>query len=185
MNSKIEKAHHTLLMVGMFSVVMLFAGLTSAYIVSKGSLGSQWDYIILPNTFFLSTLMICLSSVFGYCALKYVSSDNIKMLTRSLFSTILFGGLFFLFQVLGWYDLINDGKFLTGNNVASSYIYVLTLTHIVHFIGGLIPLIIVYVRSINNKYSSNTFHGLKLVIRFWHFLAILWLYLFCFLLLIN
>jgi cytochrome c oxidase subunit 3 len=187
MNSdqKIKQAHRTLLTIGMFSVIMLFAGLTSAYIVSKGSLGTQWDSIILPNMFYISTLMICVSSLFGYISIKYVSCDNFKMLTKSLLSTILFGGLFFVFQVFGWYALINDGKFLTGNNVASSYIYVLTLTHIVHFVGGLIPLIIVFIRSINNKYNSANFHGLKLVIRFWHFLAILWLYLFLFLMFIN
>tara|TARA_B100001250_G_scaffold408685_1_gene431539 strand:- start:1431 stop:1994 length:564 start_codon:yes stop_codon:yes gene_type:complete len=187
MNSdqKIKKAHRTLLTIGMFSIIMLFAGLTSAYIVSKGSLGAQWDSIVLPNMFYISTLMICISSVFGYFAINYVRSDHFKMLTKSLLCTILFGVLFFVFQIFGWYALINDGKFLTGNNVASSYIYVLTLTHIVHFVGGLLPLIIVWIRSISNKYSSGNFHGLKLVVRFWHFLAILWVYLFLFLLFIN
>ena len=46
-----QSAQNTLLMIGMFSVIMLFAGLTSAYIVSKGGLGGKWDYIVLPNMF--------------------------------------------------------------------------------------------------------------------------------------
>ena len=184
-DQKIKDAHQTLLMYGMFSIIMLFAGLTSAYIVSKKGLGSQWDDIILPNEFYISTLMICISSFFAHFALNYITSDNFKMLTKSLFLTILFGALFFLLQVLGWYALVKNGKFLSGNNVASSYLYVLTLTHIIHFIGGFIPLVVVYVRSIRRQYTSSNFNGVKLVVRFWHFLTILWLYLFLFLLFIN
>ena len=184
-NSKIEKAHGTLLMIGMFSVVMLFAGLTSAYIVSKGSLGSQWDIITLPYMFYLSTVMILISSCFGYFSTKHALSNKTNMLTKSLFFTIMFGVLFFVFQVLGWNALTNEGKFLSGNNVASSYLYVLTFTHLLHLIGGLIALIIVYIKSIQRKYNSESNNGLILAIRFWHFLAILWIYLLLFLVFIN
>ena len=75
-NHKIQKARNTLLMIAMFSVVMLFAGLTSAYIVSKGALGSKWDYIDLPNMFYVSTMMILISGVFAYKALNYCKSNN-------------------------------------------------------------------------------------------------------------
>ena len=49
---KIYKAHNNLLLIAMFSIIMLFAGLTSAYIVSKGSLGLKWDYISMPTMFY-------------------------------------------------------------------------------------------------------------------------------------
>ena len=103
-NSKlrVEKAHRTLLMISMFSVVMLFAGLTSAYIVSKESLGSKWDNIMLPNMFFISTCMILISSFFGYLAIHYCKIDKLKKLTQSLFYMIIFGILFSVFQVFGW-----------------------------------------------------------------------------------
>ena len=184
-NPKIEKAHRTLLMIGMFSVVMLFAGLTSAYIVSKGSLGSKWDIIILPYMFYISTAMILISSFFGYFATKNSFDNNPNMITKSLLFTIIFGVLFFVFQILGWNSLTNDGKFLSGNNVASSYLYVLTFAHLLHLIGGLIALIIVYIKSIQKKYNSENNNGLILAIRFWHFLAILWIYLLLFLVFIN
>ena len=182
---KTQKAHRTLLMIGMFSIIMFFAGLTSAYFVSKGGLGLNWDVISLPNMFYVSTCMIFLSSVFGYFSIKYCASNNFKMITQSLVLTILFGILFGFFQFLGWKELINAGKYLSGNNVASSYIYILTITHLLHLIGGLIALIVVFFKSRNNYYNKENSHGLSLSIRFWHFLAFLWLYIIGFLLLIN
>ena len=180
-----QSAQNTLLMIGMFSVIMLFAGLTSAYIVSKGALGGKWDYIVLPNMFYYSTLMILISSLFGHFSVKFCKSDNVNMLRRFLSLTILCGLLFFILQILGWKDLVNNGKFLSGNNVASSYLYVLTLTHFVHVVGGIVALLVIFVKSINNKYNAHNFHALQLGIRFWHFLAGLWVYLFLFLVLIN
>ena len=64
-------------MISMFSVVMLFAGLTSAYIVSKGSLGSKWDTISLPSMFYASTCAIIISSIFGYLSVYYCKKDNL------------------------------------------------------------------------------------------------------------
>ena len=182
---KIQKAHRTLLMIAMFSIVMLFAGLTSAYIVSKGALGDKWDMIILPTMFYWSTVMIVISSISAHFSVKYAVSDKLQLITRALFFTILFGILFLLFQILGWYNLVNSGKFLSGNNVASSYLYVITFTHLGHLIGGLIALLIAFVKSINKKYNSSHLNGLRLIIRFWHFLGILWIYLFLFLLFLN
>ena len=186
-NSKIriENAHQTLLMISMFSVVMLFAGLTSAYIVSKGSLGSKWDTIVLPSMFYASTCAIILSSVFGYLSVYYCKKDNVDKIKKSLFWTMLFGACFAFFQFLGWKELVGSGKFLSGNNVASSYIYIFTIAHLAHFLGGMVALIIAFFRSQKNRYNSTDFNGLKLTIRFWHFLGILWIYLFLFLILIN
>jgi len=183
-NSKLKskKAHKTLLMIGMFSIVMLFAGLTSAYIVSKGSLASKWDEITLPSMFYISTVIIIISSVFGQFTIKYAKQDNFKMIIRCLLLTILLGVLFTLCQVLGWNSLVNQGKFFTGNNIASSYLYVLTIIHIFHLLGGIINLIIVFFHSCYHQYNSKNFHALSLSIRFWHFLTILWIYLFLFLL---
>ena len=61
---KIYKAHNNLLLIAMYSIIMLFAGLTSAYIVSKGALGSNWDIITLPTMFYISTAVIIISSFF-------------------------------------------------------------------------------------------------------------------------
>ena len=186
-NSKlrIQNAHQSLLLISMFSVVMLFAGLTSAYIVSKGSLGPKWDIITLPNMFYLSTCAIIISSVFGYLSIQYCKKDNLDKIKTSLFCTILFGVFFTFFQFFGWKELVGAGKFLSGNNVASSYIYIFTIAHLIHVLGGMAALIFSFFRSQQKRYNSKNFNGLKLTIRFWHFLGVLWIYLFVFLILIN
>lgn len=182
---RLQKAHRTLLMISMFSIIMLFAGLTSAYIVSKGALGLKWDDINLPNIFYASTFVIIVSGFFGYLAVHYCKSDNFQKLTQSLLFTITLGLLFTVLQFFGWKELVNAGKFLSGNNVASSYIYIFTIAHLIHLLGGLIALIVVFFSSRQKKYNSTNFNGLKLTIRFWHFLGFLWIYLFMFLMLIN
>jgi cytochrome c oxidase subunit 3 len=182
---KLERARDTLLMIGIFSIVMLFAGFTSAYIVQKKGLGNQWDLIPLPDMFYVSTFLILISSLFGYFSINYCKSDNFKMLTRCLLCTIILGLSFSIFQFLGYSSLYDAGKVFSGNNHASSYIYVLTGIHLVHLFGGLISLIFIFFRSLKKNYNSSNLHGLKLGIRFWHFLAILWIYLFLFLMLIN
>lgn len=182
---KTHKAHRTLLMISMFSIIMLFAGLTSAYIVSKGALGSNWDIITLPTMFYVSTAVIIISSFFGYQAVKACKKDDFEMIKKSLLGAILFGFLFSFFQFLGWKELVDAGKFLSGNNVASSYMYILTAVHLLHLVGGLISLIFVWFKSFNKNYDSKNYNGLMLSIRFWHFLAILWFYIMLFLLIIN
>ena len=172
-------------MIAMFSVIMLFAGLTSAYIVSKGALVSKWDDIQLSVMFYISTILILISSVFVHFALKSCKSDNVQMTSRYLLLAIIFGVLFFVFQILGWRSLVLENKFLSGNNVSSSYIYVLTLTHFFHVLGGVIALGIIYFNSLQKKYSQLNYQGLKLGVRFWHFLTAVWIYLFLFLTIIN
>ncbi len=184
-NSKIHKAHNTLLMIAMFSVIMLFAGLTSAYIVSKGALGMNWDAISLPVPFYISTVIILLSSVCAQLVVQHVKANNFDMIKLYLLCTLLLGFSFFLSQFFGWKSLVNLGKFLSGNNVASSYLYVFTIAHMLHLIGGLIFVIISFFNSSYKYYNSDNLHGIKLIVKFWHFLGVLWIYLFLFLLFIN
>lgn len=178
---KVQRAHSTLLMFGIFSIVMLFAGLTSAYIVSKGSLGSSWDVIKLPTIFLISTLLIFGSTFSAWLAIKECIKDNVVVFKKWLLLTIILGFGFGICQFFGWTQLVNEGKYLSGNNVSASYIYVLTVTHLVHVLGGVIALLVIYFRALSNHYSGNNFHSVKLAIRFWHFLSFLWLYLFLFL----
>ena len=184
-NQKVFRAQDNLLMIAMFSVIMLFACLTSAYIVSKAALASKWDIIQLSIMFYISTALIIISSVFAHFALKQCKLDNIKMTSRYLLLAIISGLLFFAFQFLGWRSMVLESKFLSGNNVSASYIYVLTITHFLHVVGGLISLVIIYFNSKNKKYNKLNFQGLKLGVRFWHFLGFVWIYLFLFLTLIN
>jgi cytochrome c oxidase subunit 3 len=93
------------------------------------------------------------------------------------------GLLFSFFQLNGWEELTNQGVYLTGegSNVAGSFLYVLTLSHLVHLIGGLIALLVTAINAKRNKYSAENYLGLEITSIYWHFLSILWIYLFCFL----
>ena len=95
-----------------------------------------------------STSRSMLTYRFSNFSVKFCKSDDSNMLKRFLSLTILCGLLFFVFQVLGWKDLVDNGKFLSGNNVASSYLYVLTLTHFVHLVGGVVALLVIFFQSL-------------------------------------
>ena len=181
-----EKAFRSMLMFGIFSIVMLFAGLTSAYIVSKGALSSEqkWDFISLPNVFTYSTLAILLSSIFAIFSLRNLKKSKLKSTKRFLILALLLGIVFSFLQLQGWSELVSEGHFFAGkdSNVAASFIYVLTGVHLGHLIAGLIVFAILLYKLRINKYSSTNHLGFKLGTWFWHFLGILWIYLYGFLL---
>ena len=174
-----NRAFKQLLWVGMGSIAMFFAGLTSAYIVRKAE--GNWVEFILPEWFLYSTITIVFSSV-----VLILVKQNIKK-DKSVFSLILsvlgLGVLFAFFQLNGWQELVNRGVYLTGNgsNVAGSFLYVLTLSHLVHLIGGLIALLVTAINAKRRKYSAENYLGLEITSIYWHFLTILWVYLFFFL----
>ena len=168
-----------LLWVGIGAIAMFFAGLTSAYIVRKAE--GNWVEFILPEWFWYSTITIVISS-----AVLIIAKQRIKK-EQSVFSLIvsvfLLGLLFSYFQLNGWEELTKQGVFLTGegSNVAGSFLYVITLSHLAHLIGGLIALLVTAINVKRKKYSAEDYLGLEITSIYWHFLSILWIYLFCFL----
>ena len=174
-----NRALKQLLWVGMGSIAMFFAGLTSAYIVRKAE--GNWTEFILPEWFWYSTITIIISSVVFILAKQKIKKD--KSVFSLVLSVFLLGLLFAYFQLNGWEELTNQGVYLTGegSNVAGSFLYVLTLSHLVHLLGGLIALLVTAINSKRNKYSAENYLGLEITSIYWHFLSILWIYLFCFL----
>ena len=174
-----NKAIKQLLWAGQASIGMFFAGLTSAYIVRKAE--GNWMSFVLPDWFYYSTITIIISSVFMFLAKRKIK-QNISA-TSFIFATFLLGLLFTLFQITGWNSLTNQGIFLTGegSNAAGSFLYVLTLAHLIHLLAGLIALLYSSISSVKGKYSSENHLGLDLTSTYWHFLGLLWIYLFIFL----
>ena len=174
-----NRAFKQLLWVGMGSIAMFFAGLTSAYIVRKAE--GNWVEFILPEWFLYSTITIVLSS-----AMLILAQQNIKK-DKSVFGLVLsvfgLGLVFAFFQLNGWEELVSIGVYLTGtgSNVAGSFLYVLTLSHLVHLIGGLIALLVTAINAKRKKYSAKNYLGLEIASIYWHFLSVLWVYLFFFL----
>ena len=168
-----------LLWIGIGAIVMFFAGLTSAYIVRKAE--GNWVEFLLPDWFWFSTITIVLSSIVLIIAKQKIKQNN--PIFAFVLLTFILGILFSYFQLRGWGELTNQGVFLTGegSNVAGSFLYVLTLSHLVHLIGGLLGLLITAVNAKLNKYNKDDYLGLELTSIYWHFLGLLWLYLFFFL----
>jgi len=175
-----EKSYKQMLWFSMISMTMMFAGLTSAYVVSKNR--EDWVRFDLPQAFYTSTLLIILSSITFYLAKKFIKQNKNTITTSLLAITLLFGLGFVYFQFQGFKQLIDAGLYFTGkeSNVSSSFLYVITLAHLIHIFVGIIVLVVVLFQNIKNKYNSTNFLGLELGSIFWHFVDLLWVYLFLF-----
>lgn len=176
-----NKAAKPLLWVGIVSIIMLFAGLTSAYVVRADN--GNWLIFNLPNVFFVSTAVIITSSITMFLALQMAKKDNNKGIVLGLLATFILGLVFTYTQFQGWKELTANGVVFAGKyaNASGSFLYVLTGLHLAHLFGGLISLFITLINSLKRKYSATNTLGLELCSIYWHFLDILWVYLFLFL----
>lgn len=95
-----------------FAIVMFFAGLTSAYVVSKS--GNYWVSINMPKAFHLSTAAILLSSVFAQLALTFTAKGRTKAVPVLLAVTLVLGLVFTWSQFQGWKSLVALGNYTTG-----------------------------------------------------------------------
>lgn len=181
LRKKHRRARKMMLLFSLLSITMTFAGLTSAYIVSKARPDWLKDFE-LPDYFIISTLIILSSSITIWLAKKNVKKKLVSKTSFWIAITFLLSIFFFLSQFLGFQELINKGYYFTGaqSTVTTSFLYVLALLHLVHVFAGVIVLIVVFVNNKNKKYNDETL-GFELAETFWHFLGFLWLYLFVFL----
>ena len=178
---KQRRAKKMMLWFGIISLVMSFAGLTSAFIVSS----SREDWLKefqLPLAFTVSTILIVISSAFMLMALRSIKANKRQETTWFLLLTLGLGIAFIVAQFVGYGQIIDSGYHFTGetSNVTMSFIYVISLLHIAHVIAGLICLIVVIYNHFKQKYNSSETLGFELAATFWHFVDILWLYLFLF-----
>ena len=173
-----NRALKQLLWIGIISIIMFFAGLTSAYIVRKAE--GNWLEFGMPIWFKISSIIVLLSSISLWIATKKIKNGQSG--TNLLIITLLIGLCFTVSQVQGWKDLVSQGVYLTGegSNPSGSFIYVLTLAHLIHLIGGLVGLIILIIKSALNKISFENPLSVELMSIYWHFIGLLWLYLFLF-----
>ena len=171
--------------VGLLSILMLFGGLTSAYIVRQAE--GQWLFFELPQMFYVSTVMIVLSSVTLFPAIRFAKSGNNKGLQISLIATLILGVLFSYFQFQAWGEMVDQGIYFGGtrSNAAGSYIYAISGIHLLHLIGGLVALLFTSIKALLNRYTPESFLGVELAAIYWHFLDFLWIYLLLFLMYIR
>jgi len=176
------RSYKLILWFAMISMIMMFAGLTSAYVISKSRPDWLKDFN-LPTAFWISTGVMLVSSLTFHLAKKAIQKDNRSAVTSLLLVTLALGLLFVFLQYQGFYQLIDAGLYPTGptSTVTSSFIFVVVLLHFVHLFGGLVSLLIIIYNHFKQKYNSSQTLGIELGAMFWHFLDFLWLYLFLFL----
>ncbi|MBC3756898.1 heme-copper oxidase subunit III [Hyunsoonleella sp. SJ7] len=179
---KNERAKKMMLWFGIISLIMSFAGWTSAFVVSSSRPDWLKDFQ-LPDAFIISTVVIIISSVSFILAKRTLKQGNYKATSLWLFVTLILGVVFIMNQFSGFQQIIDMGYNFTGptSNVTMSYIYLIAVVHIAHVVVGLICLLVVIYNHFRQKYNSENMLGFELAATFWHFIDILWIYLFLFL----
>ena len=169
------------LYVGLGSIVMMFAGLTSAYIVKKSQ--ANWLDFELPKVFFIATVVILLSSFTMQMAVKKANEGLQKPYLSFLSITAILGVVFMVLQYQGFMALQANNIALTGprSNSAASFLFVITLLHLLHVLGGVIAIFGVRFKSLSANNNTENTMPVELVSTYWHFVDILWIYLFVFL----
>ena len=180
--AKIIRAKKNILWFGIISLTMSFAGLTSAYVVSK----ERPDWISnfnIPQAFYIALVIIVISSITVHLAKKAIQKEKNSQGMVLLIVTFLLGISFIVFQFVGFSEIIQSGYNFTGptSSITTSFIYLVVILHIAHVVGGLISLLVVIYNHYKQKYRNGKTLGIELAATFWHFVDAVWIYLFLFL----
>ncbi len=174
--------HKFTLWVGIASMLMMFAGFTSAYIVKRNQ--ANWFSFELPATFWYSTLVILLSSFTLWVAGNKFKRREMSSYRSYIVTTFLLGLFFVALQCLGFYALTKNGLPLQ-KNVSVSFLYIIVGVHGLHVLGGIVALFVMFIKAFSNKVRSYDAIPLEVVSTYWHFVDFLWIYLLIFLVLIR
>ena len=175
--------HKFTMWVGIGSIIMMFAGLTSAYIV-KGSMAG-FATVQIPQIFYYSTAVILISSFTMQWALKVFKERGMQPYRRLLTATMILGVVFIAMQLIGFSQLWNSGTKLKGSTGAGQFLYVIFGLHALHVLGGAIALIVMLIKAFFSQTKTYGSTGVEVMATYWHFVDVLWIYLFVFFILIK
>ncbi len=161
------------------SILMLFASFTSAYLVRRAE--GNWLEFNVPAIFGYSTGVLVLSSLSMFWALQAAKKDNFTMLRIAISVTFALGMAFLYMQFQGWGELVQNNVYFVGNP-AGSFIYVFTGMHAFHLISGLLVLLFALVAAFRLRIHAKSLEQIQVAATYWHFLDVLWIYLYAFLL---
>ena len=164
------------------SSTIMFGGFTSYYLVFAASKGKGHG-LVLPDAFIYSTLLIIASSVTLTLASRALRKLDFGLQRKMLWLTVILAFGFGFMQFVAWGSMVKTGATLVGNNAAISFIYVVPLMHLFHIIGGLGFITSSLVGSYKNISLARNKFRMEITSIFWHFVDILWIYLYVFLLL--
>lgn len=180
--SRTARSYKLLLLFAMISMTMMFAGLTSAFVVSKSRADWLKDFQ-LPTAFYFSTAVIIACSITFHLAKKAIQKNNHTATSTFLLATLMLGIGFVILQFMGFGQIVANGYYFTGaeSSITTTFLYIVTVVHLIHLAGGIISLLIIIYNHFKQKYNSTQTLGIELGAMYWHFLDLLWVYLFLFL----
>jgi len=181
MNQQRKKIHpHKFtLWVAIASILMMFAGLTSAFIVKSNLVG--WRQIEMPRIFWGSTIAIVASSVTIQTALRCFRQREMNKYRVLIAVTFLLGIVFVALQWFGFINLWEQQKVtFRGAAGAGQFLYVIFGLHALHVIAGIIALAVIFSRAFFGNVKSYNPVPVEIAATYWHFVDILWLYLLIF-----
>lgn len=177
--------HKFIMWVTIAAICMMFAGLTSAYLVKKNQ--DNFQEFNLPAIFWWSTGIILFSSLTIQLAVTSIKAREMYRYRNFLGITALLGVAFAIMQYLGFKNLESHGIALTGikSNPAASFILVIVGIHALHVLGGVVGLVVMYLKNFFSRSRSYTSIPVEVMATYWHFVDILWIYLLIFLVFIR
>jgi cytochrome c oxidase subunit 3 len=164
------------------SILMLFASQTSAYLVRRAE--GNWLEFEMPIVFWYSTFVLIISSLSMHWAYYSAKKDNFNNLKIAISVTFVLGLAFLYMQFQGWREMVDMKVYFVGNP-SGSFLYVFTGLHAFHLISGLFVLLFALVSAFRFKVHAKSLRRIEICATYWHFLDILWVYLFFFLLTFN
>lgn len=178
-NKKIHP-HKFTLWIALGSIVMMFAGLTSAYIVKSNQ--PNWVIFRLPPVFWYSTLAIVLSSLTMQVAVNKFKARQMPAYRTAITVTAALGVLFVVLQWLGFQQIGAAGVKMIGpgSTASGSFVFVIAGLHILHVLGGVVALLAIFFRAFSRKSRNYSATPLEVTATYWHFVDLLWVYLFIF-----
>lgn len=162
----------------MGSITMMFIGFTSAYVVKRAQ--ANWLAFELPHIFWISTAVIVTSSVTIQMAVKQFKERNMRRYKQLITLTAFLGVVFAALQCTGFLQMSQRGLPLSGP-VSASFIYVIVGTHMLHVLGGVVVLLIMFARAYRTRVRVYSPVPIEVASLYWHFVDGLWLYLLIFL----
>lgn len=178
-----RKAKKFSLWLGMIGLFMMFAALSSGFIVYTQGGVDKGLKTLMPSTFIYSTVVIVLSSLTMHLAYLAAKKEEKSKQIGLSSATIALGIVFFVLQFQAWGILTERGVYFINTNASQSFIYIFTGFHLAHIAAGIIVVLRALLGAAKGISSVNNVFRMDLATIFWHFLGILWIYIYVFLLL--
>lgn len=175
--------HKFILWVAIASILMMFAGLTSAFIVKSNLAG--WKDVVMPNVFWYSTAAIVMSSLTVQAALRSFKQREMRKYRTLIAVTFILGIVFVALQWVGFSDLWAQHIRFRGSAGAGQFLYVIFGLHALHVIGGIIALLFLFFKAFFGKVKLYSSVPVEVAATYWHFVDILWIYLLVFFIVIG